>query len=77
MTATFHQRLELSIQDPSGEIRTFPFQEQAWIGRSPDAPVLLRDPTAPQKAVSLLRASETEVWVRAEPQAPALELGSL
>jgi transcriptional regulator with PAS, ATPase and Fis domain len=77
MTTTFRKPLDIAIQDPSGEIRTFRLARETWIGRSAEAPIPLRDPTVPARALSLLRASETEVWVRAEPESPALELGSL
>ncbi|MBU6376216.1 MAG: sigma-54 dependent transcriptional regulator [Bdellovibrionales bacterium] len=77
MSALFKSPIDVSVQDPSGEIRTFRLSNEAWAGRSPDAPIPLRDPTVPPRVLSVLRASETEVWVRAEPQGPSLEVGDL
>ena len=77
MTPVFRKPLEVAIQDPSGEVRTFRLHREAWAGRSPDAPILLRDSTVPARVLHLLRASEDEIWLRTEPDAPALELGDL
>jgi len=77
MTTVFRKPLDIAIQDPSGEVRTFRLARETWIGRATDAPIPLRDPTVPARALSLLRASEDEVWVRAEPEAPSLEVGDL
>ena len=77
MTPVFRKPLEVAIQDPSGEVRTFRLHRESWAGRSPDAPILLRDSTVPARVLHLLRASEDEIWLRTEPDAPALELGDL
>lgn len=77
MPTAFQRPLALSIHDPSGDIRTYPVEGQTWVGRSAHAPIRLRDPLMPERALSLLRASENEVWVRIESGAPDLELGDL
>jgi DNA-binding NtrC family response regulator len=77
MTTVFRKPLDIAIQDPSGEIRTFRLARETWIGRSTEAPIPLRDPTVPARALSLLRTSEDEIWVRAEPEGPSLEVGDL
>lgn len=73
--------LELSIQDPSGQVRRVPIQEPAhhafWLGRAADAPAQLKDSTLPSRAGWIFRASETELWIKAEPAAPAFRLGPI
>ena len=77
MSPAFKTPLDITVQDPSGEIRTFKMEHQSWAGRSPDAPISLRDPTVPTRVFSLLRASENEIWVRSEPDAPAIAVGDI
>jgi len=73
----FQTPLELCVQDPSGQIRRYLVKQEAWIGRSPEAPIPLRDPTLPERALNVLRASEDSVWIRSEPGAPDAKLGDL
>ncbi len=74
-------KLALAIQDPGGHIRQIPLrsqtQENLWLGRDPEAPAPLRDPRLPPRAGELVWLDESQLWLRAEKEAPSFTLGSL
>ena len=71
---------QLSIQDPSGETRTFPLrgehQAGAVLGRGNSATILLRDPTLPQEA-AVLWVQDSHYWIKVPNASVAAYLGDL
>lgn len=74
-------QLALAIQDPGGHVRQIPLdtepQESIWIGRDPDAPAQLRDPSLPLRAGELVWTKGPQLWLKAGREAPSFTLGSL
>ncbi len=71
---------QIKIQDPSGETRVFPLRGSVTLGRSNEASIPLRDPTAPHEAATLLSVNEPEphsYWLKVPSGAPNALLGDL
>ncbi|OFZ18587.1 MAG: hypothetical protein A2X94_01460 [Bdellovibrionales bacterium GWB1_55_8] len=73
---------QIRIQDPSGEVRTFPLKGAVKIGRGEDSCIRLRDATAPIEAAVLSPTFNnipggSPYWLRVNESAPPCRLGDL
>ena len=65
------------IHDPSGESRIIEIKSDAWIGRSDEAAIPLRDPTAAPMAAFLRFTPEGKVWLQAPEDSDGVDLADL
>lgn len=70
---------QLKIEDPSGETRLLALRGTTTLGRAEDCHVLLRDPTVPAQAATLIpsRKSPSNCWIRVAKEMPSCLLGDL